>query len=51
MEDLQAWIDYLLKENGELKGQVAAKEAKLKQMEELRGKIVATEVELAKSRK
>ena len=35
MEDLQAWIDYLLKENTELKTQVADREDKLKDAEAL----------------
>ena len=36
MKDLQAWVNYLLKENGELKSQVAARKAQLQEAETLK---------------
>ena len=43
-------MDCLIKDNGELKGQVAAREAQLKEVEDLKGKMTAMEVELAVAR-
>ena len=51
MKDLQAQINCLVKENGELKSQMAARKAKRKQMEELRGSIAAIKVKLIEAQK
>ena len=51
MADLQAWVDCLLKENKELKTQVADREARLKEAEDLKSRKKAMEVELAIARK
>ena len=42
---MQVQINCLVKENGELKSQMVAREAEQKQMEELRGRITTMEVE------
>ena len=51
MEDLQARMNYLVKENGELKGQLVTKEAEQKQMGELKGRIAALKDELVEAQK
>ena len=51
MADLQAWVDCLLRENIELKTQVADREARLKEAEELEGMTKAMEVKQATAQK
>ena len=46
LTDLQAWVDCLLKENGELKTKVEEGEALRKEMMELKDRIAALEEEV-----